>query len=228
MKRFRNIIGIFTVLAFILSMGVVANADVQIVNQNRGGNSQQFTTGTQQVTPQSQSFQTASNPQTITVQTQVSVVPVYQFYSATMKDHFWTIDEKEKTALVNSFANSTGTYEYKGIAGYVYNTKVAGSSPVYRFWNKLTLDHFYTADATEKKQVEANFKNKTDNYEYEGIAFYAPTTATTSTKPVYRFFDLNAFNHYYTSDAGIYNSLVQMWNANTGTYRYEGISWYWY
>ena len=54
--------------------------------------------------------------------------------------------------------------------------------PVYRFWNETTKDHFYTADAAEKEQLQANYYSGRDDYVYEGIAFYASVWGN----PVYR------------------------------------------
>ena len=167
-------------------------------------------------------------PKYVYIQEQAEVVPVYQFYSESMKDHFWTVDVTEKTLLENSFLSGKGSYEYKGIAGYAFKAKNSIAKPVYRFWNEKTSDHFYTADKVEKEQVEKNYKKGKDGYKYEGVAFYAPTSQAESTKPVHRFFDELAFNHYYTSNTEIYNSLVQLYSSGSGTYRDEGIVWYWY
>lgn len=49
-----------------------------------------------------------------------------------------------------------------------------------------------------------------------------------SSCPVYRFFDTAAFNHFYTSDEQLKETLSQSYLNGTGTYRYEGIAWYWY
>lgn len=222
-KLQKTSLGIVLVL-LVAMLGTVAHADigVQVFNGNTGNN--QVNISTQQPGIQTQP-QTVYNPQYVAVEEQVKVVPVYQFYSDTMRDHFWTIETKEAVDLQNAYTAGTSTYAYKGVAGYVYEKKVANSTPVYRFWNKKTLDHFYTISKEEKKQVEKDYKNGKDNYEYEGVAWWAPTSTT---KPVYRFFDTVNFNHYYTSDASIYEQLTQLYATGQGSYRYEGIAWYWY
>lgn len=162
----------------------------------------------------------------IKVDDKIEAYPIYQFYSPSMKDHFWTMDTTEVTNI-NNAKTQTGEklYDYKGIAGYALKEQVGDSIPVYRFYNDKTLDHFYTTSENEKTQVELNTKEGKDNYVYEGIAWYVPQK---STKPVYRFFDTVAFNHYYTSDTTIANTLIEQGKQNQGTYRYEDIAWYWY
>jgi len=73
--------------------------------------------------------------------------PVYRFYSSTTGDHFYSASDAEKTALVN---NPQWGYAYEGVAFYVYANQTDGASPVYRFYNSSTGDHFYTAAADEK------------------------------------------------------------------------------
>ena len=68
-------------------------------------------------------------------------------------------------------------------------------------------------------------KDGTDHYVYEGIAWYAPANDGV---PVYRFFDRNAFNHYYTSSTDEYQDLSAQYLAGTSPFRYEGIGWNWY
>ena len=157
--------------------------------------------------------------------TSVPVVPLYCFYSAYMRDYMWTISEDEKQYLENALRTGKETYQYQGISGYVQNYATDQNLPVYRFWNKKTTDHFYTTNAVEKQQLEADLASGKDNYVYEGIAWYVPVI---SDYPVYRFYDTAAFNHYYTSDPQLQVSLAQAYLNGTGTYRYEGIAWYWF
>ena len=153
------------------------------------------------------------------------VVPVYRFYCDYKKDYFWTTSSDEKEDLQKMYKNGTETYQYQGIVGYAEETASDRNTPVYRFWNKKTTDHFYTTSSAEKKQLEKDYKSGEDDYKYEGVAWYVPKD---SGKPVYRFFDTKNFNHYYTSSEDIRASLQTAYTDGTGTYRYEGIAWYWY
>ncbi|MBO7710860.1 MAG: hypothetical protein J6S83_10355 [Lachnospiraceae bacterium] len=155
----------------------------------------------------------------------LTVVPVYCFYSSFMKDHMWTASEYEKEILEEGYLSGAETYRLQGIAGYVEETPSNRNIPVYRFWNRKTTDHFYTTSEAEKDQLARDLASGKDDYEYEGIAWYVPVAYET---PVYRFFDTAAFNHFYTCDEQQMNSLSQAYLNGTGTYRYEGIAWYWY
>lgn len=155
----------------------------------------------------------------------LTVVPVYCFYSSFMKDHMWTASEYEKEILEESYLSGAETYRLQGIAGYVEETPTDRNIPVYRFWNKRTTDHFYTTSEVERDQLARDLASGKDDYQYEGIAWYVPVAYET---PVYRFFDTVDFNHFYTSDEVLKNNLSQAYLNGTGSYRYEGIAWYWY
>lgn len=157
--------------------------------------------------------------------TEVVMVPVYCFYSPVMKDYFWTASEKEMNQLVKDYSLGTSTYQYQGITGHVEQTPNEENVPVYRFWNKSTLDHFYTTSETEKEQLAEDLASGKDHYKYEGIAWYVPETSDVT---VYRFFDERNFNHYYTADQDVKDSLYQAYMNGTSWYRYEGIAWHWY
>ena len=152
----------------------------------------------------------------------VKTVPIYCFYSPFMKDYFWTTSEDEKKQLEEAYRTGQGTYEYQGIWDYAEQSAADWNMPVYRFWNKKTTDHFYTTSDAEKAQLEKDLKSGKDDYVYEGIAWYVPRL---SNRPIYRFFDTVAFNHYYTSDEQTKDRLAQAFLNGTGTYRYEGIAW---
>lgn len=154
-----------------------------------------------------------------------TLVPVYSFYSSFMRDHMWTSSEEEKEQLMDWYKSGKETYQLQGVSGYVEQTASDWNMPVYRFWNKRTTDHFYTTSETEKEQLAKDLASGKDNYEYEGIAWYVPKSSDT---PVYRFFDTVAFNHFYTSDEVLKNNLSQAYLNGSGSYRYEGIAWYWY
>ena len=157
--------------------------------------------------------------------TTIQVQPVYRFYSDILQDYFWTVSADEKNQLQAAYQNGSGTYLYQGVYGYVEKSASARTIPVYRFYNKKTGDHFYTMNEAEKNQVEEDYRTGKDNYAYEGIAWYASKSLG---KPVYRFFDTVAFDHYYTSNEGIRDSLITQYKNKTGNWRYEGIGWYWY
>ena len=84
---------------------------------------------------------------------------------------------------------------------------------MYRLYNRNSGEHFYTSDVEERNGL------KTLGWEFEGIAWYAPSTSST---PVYRLYNPNAAtgSHNYTSDVTENNTLGTLgWNL-------EGIGWY--
>ena len=170
-------------------------------------------------------YQNPDQSYSVNLPRSIPVVPVYQFYSIYMQDYFWTISEDEKDQIVENYRTGKDTYQYQGIAGFVEENSAAWNVPVYRFWNKETMDHFYTASEAEKDTLARTLKDGTDHYVYEGIAWYAPANDGV---PVYRFFDRNAFNHYYTSSTDEYQDLSAQYLAGTSPFRYEGIGWNWY
>lgn len=155
----------------------------------------------------------------------VPVVPVYGFYNSYMRDYFWTTSEKEANELSLEYDWGTGNYQFIGIDGFAEMTPSDRNVPVYRFWNEKTSDHFYTTSEDEKKQLQDNLTNGKDNYEYEGISWYAPVS---SGKPVYRFFDIVSYDHYYTSNEEERQQLSREYYDGSGHFRYEGIAWYWF
>lgn len=60
-------------------------------------------------------------------------------------------------------------FSFEGTAFSAYETQVEGSIPVYRFFEPTIGVHFYTPNEEERKFVEDNL----NNYDFEGIAYYA-------------------------------------------------------
>ncbi|MEL6581917.1 MAG: serine protease, partial [Cyanobacteria bacterium J06621_12] len=79
--------------------------------------------------------------------------------------YFYTTSEIERDAIVDNLNN----FIFEDVAFSAFETNVAESIPVYRFYDSSTGIHFYTADETENSFVEDNLAN----YSSEGIAFYA-------------------------------------------------------
>lgn len=64
-----------------------------------------------------------------------------------------------------TFLNTKG-YFFEGVESYVYKTKIAGSTPLYRLFNAKIVDHFYTASDKERTRYLGN------GYKSEGITGY--------------------------------------------------------
>jgi hypothetical protein len=92
--------------------------------------------------------------------------PLYRFYNLKKGVHFYTADEAEKNRVVATLAS---TYRLEGEAYRISTTAIAGARPVYRFFNRKTGVHFYTADEAEKANVIDHLSSR---YNYEGIGYY--------------------------------------------------------
>lgn len=111
--------------------------------------------------------------------------------------------------------------------------KVTYTTPLYRYWNNSAGDHFYT--------TECNQPLIGNNYEYEGIQCYVPTSDS-GTIPLYRYWNESIKDHFYTTtksapdnweyegiQCNVYpkdtsnetTNLFRYWNAALGDHFYE-------
>ncbi|NDD13581.1 MAG: hypothetical protein EB072_13270, partial [Betaproteobacteria bacterium] len=150
---------------------------------------------------------------------------VFRFYNARDKAYFYTSSPDEKTLVLKestdaAFKPETGVwpYFYQGSTFEVANSGVAGSTPVYRFYNTKTGHHFFTTSAAEKDVIE---KESTDpNYgqpglwpfTFEGVAFQAP---------VYRFYSPTLDRHFFTASDSESSEVKA-----SGKYTNEGVAFY--
>ncbi len=106
---------------------------------------------------------------------QPGTVPLYRFWSAKFKGHFFTTSETEKNQVIANYDDATWLFE--GIAYYVYPVDPAyvGTVTVARFWSQDNKHHFYTASAAERDQVIATYPDH--EWAPEGDAFRVPSSA---------------------------------------------------
>jgi hypothetical protein len=132
-----------------------------------------------------------------------NTVVAVEFYNATLQHYFIS------TAALEINDLDTGVHvgwERTGFRFLAYETPVAGTSPVCRFYRAPAYgdSHFYSADPKECANTAAAHPV---DWIYESPAvFYIPlpNTATgtcpTATRPVWRFFNKLTTNHRYTTD----------------------------
>ena len=100
-------------------------------------------------------------------------VPLHRYWRAASADHFYTTYESEiGTTVPGKLGNYD--YRYEGIQCYVYlapEPSRPGLVPLYRYWNPVVADHFYTLNSAE---IGTLVVGKTGNYGYiyEGIQCY--------------------------------------------------------
>ena len=91
---------------------------------------------------------------------------VWRFRRLDTGAHFYTASLAERDEVI---ARMPGVYAFEG-AGFSASTVQTASATqaVYRFWNRDTGAHFYTANEVERASVVANMPNM----RFEGIAYY--------------------------------------------------------
>ncbi|MGU3363145.1 Ig-like domain-containing protein [Methylobacterium sp. M6A4_1b] len=91
----------------------------------------------------------------------------------------------------------------------------ADLTPVFRFYDTNTYDHFYTTNVIEKNSIMANMPN----FQYEGAQWSTPQKGA-DTVDVFRFYDTVHGTHFLTTSVGERDSII----ANQHTYNYEGVA----
>lgn len=92
--------------------------------------------------------------------------PLYRFYNTANGSHFYTASASERDAVKVRWPE---VYRYEGETYAVMPGPTAGAREVYRFYNRRTGSHFYTASASEKDDVIRQWPYE---YQYEGVAFW--------------------------------------------------------
>lgn len=136
--------------------------------------------------------------------------PVYRHYHPRTSDHFYT------TSRVEAEAAQRNGYNFERVEGYVAASSspaqdAVGLAAVYRLLNPKTHRHFYTRSVDER-----NYLVSRASYLDEGILGYVLANADGGTKPLERFYNIQAGKHVYTADSN--EKMVLMARG----YRYEG------
>ncbi|MFO1282409.1 MAG: DUF1800 family protein [Burkholderiales bacterium] len=86
-------------------------------------------------------------------------------------------------------------------------TKAGVLVDVYRFFNRNTGVHFYTADPVERAHILATWPQFVD----EGAVYRALAAADAGSVPVWRFFNRDTGAHFYTTDPGERARILATW-----------------
>ncbi len=120
-------------------------------------------------------------------------------------------------AVVTFGAGSTLTLQNiaaSSLTAADFGLSTASTNTIYRFYNTVSFDHFYTQVASEASALRAN----PGTYVYEGVPWNSPSAAANTTN-VYRFYGVSNGDHFYTTSVSERDFLI----ANTPSYRYEGV-----
>lgn len=102
--------------------------------------------------------------------------PVYRFYNRLTGTHFYTIGVEERDRVVRTLRH---IYILEGISWYASTGSGSGLTAMYRFYNRQTGTHFYTASLAERDQILATLPWMTD----EGVAYYVRPSAPMFEEP---------------------------------------------
>jgi hypothetical protein len=101
-----------------------------------------------------------------------------RYYNGPATDHFYTTVTDEvspkngKAPLVHSTHSDPGNtaWIYEGVQGYIYASPGIGLAPLYRYWQGVVADHFYTTNVGEIGTPPGVVGNH--GYAFEGIIGY--------------------------------------------------------
>ena len=99
---------------------------------------------------------------------QAGAVPFYRCYDS-KGHHLYTADPS---------CEAFGSAANESRIGYVFSSQATGTVPLYRLWNPVTGDHFYTIDLTEAKHASATL-----GYSEEGVAGFVYRDASCQLPP---------------------------------------------
>ena len=148
-------------------------------------------------------------------------VVVAKEYRHKTHDRYFITARSEDQAAVEPGGALALQWESTGNTYSLYESQVAGSTPLCRFYIPATMTHFYTADSAECLQLRNDEPFKS-SFNYEGFEHYAikSVTCPSNTTQVFRVFSnsaaLNQRRHRYTSSQATLSSLVASGWANEG------------
>ncbi len=143
---------------------------------------------------------------------------IYRFWSDTFKSHFYTASTTERDRVIRTYSQSI--WRYEGIAFKMVSEGTTGAIPVYRFWSDRFRSHFYTTNEAERDYVRNQLSRV---WRYEGAVFNVyPTSNTTNTIPVYRFWSDRLSSHFYTASEEEKNYVI---NSLGAIWKFEGEAW---
>ncbi len=147
----------------------------------------------------------------------------YRYWRASITDHFYTSNIGEIGTSTSGQLGRHGGYTSEGVQCLLYTWKVAGTVPLYRYWNGIGNDHFYTTNIHE---IGTSTPGVTRHgYRSEGIAGYCFPHAAVGTIPLYRYWRSAGSDHFYTTNSGEIGTTIPGHLGKHG-YTSEGVACY--
>ena len=136
----------------------------------------------------------------------LDLTDVHRFFQYNGGFHFYTSDTNEIAVIRAQSAAGKLPYNYEAEQftvlakdkDAVTGAIIEGAKPVYRFFNTATGSHLYTMDENERGFITQNL----DNYNFEGINYYAfeEKPESIETVPVFRLLNGISGSHLFTVD----------------------------
>lgn len=145
-----------------------------------------------------------------------AVRPVFRFYNKVNGSHFYTMSEAERLTVIKTWPE---VYAFEGPAYSVNTASPANNLPLYRFYNRKSGSHFYTASPEERDTVLARWAS---TFTYEGPVYNVSASPVNAT-PMFRFYNKRNGSHFYTASPEERDSVLTLYAA---TYAYEGVAYY--
>ena len=109
--------------------------------------------------------------------------PLFRYLNLNNSNHFYTIDANEIGTTTKGVIGRDGITISEGIAAYVYPFARSQMVPLYRYFHRNNVSHFYTTDASEIGTITPGVTGN-DGYMFEIIACYlSPTCSDPSSRP---------------------------------------------
>jgi Ca2+-binding RTX toxin-like protein len=120
------------------------------------------------------------------------------FLPTNEQTQFYTTDETDQDSTLNASSDDDlAGLAFFGAEPPSGENSLAGVSPVYSFLNTDNDTYFYTTEEGEK----ASLTESSNNYVFEGTAYYSFNTQVEGTVPVYDLYDTKLDTHFYTVSA---------------------------
>ena len=123
-----------------------------------------------------------------------------------------------RNSLGNDYYGRFDKAYQAGLSQWLGTTSGTVRVPIYRVYNRRAQSHFYTADPAERD----NAVQRSSDYSYDGVAFYAYGAAGAASDTVFRFYDARTGEHFYTINPSERDNI----RATIPRLLFEGPSWY--